>query len=96
MHYCTDKTNIKKFTYSEVKAFIKSFPNDINYIDYYKHILLNNGQRHQFVNPNLCKPSFKNYIGNHVRHAVFKRLLKEGYRFKTYYKNSFDCMFLEK
>ena len=45
-----------KIKLSELKNFIKQFKeNNINYFDYYKHILENNCQNYNFVNPYKCK-----------------------------------------
>lgn len=74
-----------KFTYSQIKEYINSFPKSINYRDYHTNILLNDGHKWTFVNPNHCKPSIKNYIGAHIRFFLLKKLLKNGYKL-TYLK----------
>lgn len=71
----------KKFKYSEVKKVINQYKAwDINYIDYYKRILLNNDHRWLFKNPQNCKESFNN-IYNNIQFSVLKRMIKkEGYK----------------
>lgn len=71
-------------TLTELKNQIKQFKNvNIDYHEYYKHILLNNNQSWHFVNPDNCKKSFQ-YAGNYLKFLIFKRLCRQGYRLKAY------------
>ena len=51
----------------------------MDYKDYYKNLLINNFQGYLFKSPMICKESIKNNIFNHLRFAVFKRMIKDGY-----------------
>lgn len=75
---------------SELKQTIKQFKNNnIDYKEYYKHILLNNCQYWNFVNPNKCKPSFNNNPSNYLKFMILKKLIKEGYKLKPFKVNKY-------
>jgi hypothetical protein len=80
-----NKKENKIFKFSEVKKVINQFKKwDINYINYYKHILLNNEQKWIFCNPQNCKDSF-NDVYHNIQFSVLKRMIKkEGYRLMVY------------
>lgn len=80
---------MNKITISQYKKVLRMFKEwNIRPFDYYKHILLNNTQSWNFVNPELCKPSFHT-PQNMLKFIVFKRLIKQGYKLKYYGKNSY-------
>lgn len=71
-----------KITISEYKTALKMFKDwDINPFDYYKDILLNNQEYWHFVNPMMCKNSFKTPY-NMLKFIVLKRLIKQGYKLR--------------
>ena len=80
-----------KIKLSELKNYIKQFKkNNINYFDYYKHILENNYQNYNFVNPYKCKKSFCN-TSNILKFLVLKKLIKKyNYKIVAVYKNEYQ------
>lgn len=80
---------MQKITISEYKTVLKMFKDwDINPFNYYKDILLNNQEYWHFVNPMMCKNSFKTPY-NMLKFIVLKRLIKQGYKLKYYGRNSY-------
>lgn len=84
---------MSKFKISDYKKVIKDFKaNNMNYYDYYKHILLYNEHKWLFVDPKKCKPSFNN-IHKNLQFLVLKNLIKKhSYKISVYksYSTVFD------
>ena len=82
---------MRKITISQYKKVLRMFKEwNIKPFDYYKHILLNNTHSWNFVNPELCKPSFYT-PQNMLKFIVFKRLIKQGYKLKYYGRNNYGA-----
>lgn len=85
--------NSKKNTLSKIKNVIKQFKNNnMNYFEYYKHILLGNYEYWFFINPMICKSSFCT-PENVLRFMVFKKLIKQGYRITKVHKDKYNFNF---
>ena len=74
---------------SEYKKAINMFKDwNIDIYDYYKHILINNPHRWNFVNPMRCKSSFRTAY-NMLKFCVLKRLIKQGYYLQPHRKDAY-------